>query len=121
MDLSILPNQTVPLTEAGINALLEKMNREPALGVHVQDALRENPRRTLFRLFELTAVQRSIIRNMSDSDITRYASAALGVKFGTAAPPKAKFDADPVFSGDKPIKDNLDVAAISCHCHVDIS
>lgn len=121
MDLSVLPNQTVPLTEAGINALLAKFNGEPALGVHVQDALRENPRRTLFRLFDLTAVQRTIIQNMSDADITRYASTALGVKFGADTPPKAKFDADPVFVGDKPLRDNVDVAAISCHCHVDIS
>jgi hypothetical protein len=121
-DLRPLPVQSVPLTQDGINELLDKLNKEPTLGTHVQDALRENPRRALIRLFDLTAVQRSIIENMPDSEVHRYVGSVLNLKFGSDKAPVARFDPDPVFSGDKPLRDNLEVKPfISCHCHVDVS
>ncbi len=121
VDLTPVPIQSVPLTQDGINTLLEKLNKDSTLGTHVQDALRENPRRALIRLFDLTPVQRAIIENMSDSDINRYVHSALGVRFGSDKAPVAQFDPDPIFSGDKPVRDNLAVRAFSCHCHVDVS
>ena len=57
VDLTPVPIQSVPLTQDGINTLLEKLNKDSTLGTHVQDALRENPRRALIWLFDLTPVQ----------------------------------------------------------------
>src|SRR6185295_2362675 len=121
MDIRALPNQTVPLTQDGINNLLAQLNKDPAYGTLALKALSENPRRALYRLFELTAVQKSIIQNMSDSDLNRYIKSALGVKFGAAKAPMAKFAPDPIFSGDKTLRDNLSLLPTSCHCHIDIA
>jgi hypothetical protein len=118
-DLSKLPHQSVPLTQEGINRLFVKFNETPSLGDEALKALRENPRRTLYRLFELSAIQKSIIQNMNDADLHRYIDKVLGVKFGSAKPPTVKFDPDPVFAGVKAIPDDLDVKPLlSCHCHI---
>jgi hypothetical protein len=119
MDLSMLPNQSVPLTQDGINELLAKLNAIPSLGQHVLNGLKENPRRVLFRLFDLTSTQKSIIQNMSEVDLQRYVGEVLKVKFGSPTPPHAEFDPDPIFAGERALADNLDVKPMfKCECHI---
>ena len=64
--LNTLPQKSAPLSNAGMQKLLEIVKNNPSLAQSVANEIENNPREAIFRYFRLTTPQQSAITNSPD-------------------------------------------------------
>ena len=109
MDLSNLPVKSVSFTQAGFDTIATLLTASPDKLATVQGALKDNPRRVIYRLFDLTSVQRAVIANMPDQLLQSYIHPLMNLKVDAGKKLEVKFKPDPICAGTKPLPENLDV------------
>jgi hypothetical protein len=105
MDLTRLPAHSVPFTQEGFEKLIAELKISPEQIEVVKGALKENPRRLVYRLFDLTGVQRAVIMNMPDAQLHKYIEPIEKVDFHKTM--EVEFKPDPICAGKKVLEKDL--------------